>query len=105
MSLEEELNVALNATIEIAKKHGYVPTYFVQMLAKYGGVETAKRLLVKSEPQTGLFELWRLELLYESMEAVIWDNPKFHRLFTAIEIEEAHRRLDELGYFKESSKE
>ena len=70
------------------------------MLAEHGGVETAKRLLAKSEPQEGLFELWRLGLLHESMEAVIWDNPRYHPLFTKDEIGEARRRLDELEYFK-----
>jgi hypothetical protein len=100
MSLESEFDDALQGTYEAARKRGYVATYFLQMLEEYGAVETAKRLLAKSEPQTGLFELWELGLLHESMEAVIWDNPRFHLFFTAEEIGEAHRRLDELGYFK-----
>ena len=70
------------------------------MLADYKGRETAKRLFAKTEPQTGLFELWELGLLDESMEAVIWDNPRFHPLFTSDEIGEAHRRLEELKYFE-----
>lgn len=69
------------------------------MLNDYGGVETAKRLLAKSEPQTGLFELWRLNILHESMEAVICDNPRYHVFFTAEELGEARRRLEELRYF------
>lgn len=100
MGLEAEFTQALEGTIEAAKQRGYVPTYFMQMLGQYGGVETAKRLLVKSEPQEGLIELWRLNLLHESMEAVICDNPRFHELFDQEEIEKAHNRLDELGYFK-----
>ena len=100
MGLEAEFTQALEGTIEAAKKHGYIPTYFMQMLAEHGGVETAKRLLAKSEPQTGLFELWQLNLLHESMEAVICDNPRFQSLFTKEEIDEARRRLDELNYSK-----
>ena len=100
MSLETEFTEALRGTIVAAKKRGYNPTYFTQMLDELGGKETAKRLLAKREPQTGLFELWRLDLLHESMEAVVDDNPCFHILFTQDEIHEAHRRLDELGYFK-----
>lgn len=100
MSLEIEFTDAMEGTIEAAKKRGYIPTYFVQMLAEHGAMETAKRLLAKSEPQTGLFELWELELLHESMEAVIWDNPRFHPLFTSDEIGEAHKRLEALGYFE-----
>jgi len=70
------------------------------MLAEHGAVETAKRLLAKSEPQTGLCQLWELDLLHESVEAVISDNPRFHQFFTPAEISEAHRRLEELDYFK-----
>ena len=100
MSLEAEFTQALEGTIEAARKRGYVPTYFMQMLAEHGGVETAKRLLGKSEPQTGLFELWQLDLLHESMEAVVLLE-KFRLLFTEVELTEARRRLEELGYFKE----
>jgi hypothetical protein len=41
------------------------------MLEAHGGKETAKRLLAKAEPQAGLFELWNLGLLHESLEAVV----------------------------------
>ena len=40
----------------------YFATYFKGMLDQYGGVETAKRLLAKSQPQTGLFRLLDLKL-------------------------------------------
>lgn len=99
MRLDSEFTHALEGTIEAARKRGYVPTYFLQMLAEHGGVETAKRLLAKSEPQTGLFELWQLNLLHESMEAAVLQD-KFHSLFTEAELAEAHRRLEELGYFE-----
>ena len=99
MSLEAEFTQALEGTVEAAKAHKYVPTYFIQMLAEYGGVETAKRLLAKPGPQAGLFELYNLGLLHESMEAVIWDNPRFHKLFTKAEMEEVKRRLEDMGYF------
>ena len=100
MGLKEEFAQALDGTVVAAKARGYIPTYFIQMLSEYGGVETAKRLLAKSEPQTGLFELWNLGILHDSMEAVICDNFRFHPLFEAAEIAEAHRRLEELNYFK-----
>jgi hypothetical protein len=99
MGLKEELTEALRGTYEDARKRGYVATYFLQMLEEHGGVETAKRLLAKSEPQTGLFELWKLDLLHESMEAVVLQG-KFRNLFTESELAEAHRRLEELGFFK-----
>ena len=99
MSLETEFEEALRGTYEAARKRGYVATYFLQMLDEHGGVETAKRLLAKSAPQTGLFELWNRGIINESMEAVICDSPKFHRLFTQEEINEARRRLEELNFF------
>ncbi len=100
MGLEEEFTRALEGTVEAAKARNYVPGYFIQMLAEHGGVDTAKRLLAAGQPQDGLFKLWELGLLHESMEAVICDNPRFHALFTPQELQEAHRRLEELGYFK-----
>lgn len=104
MSLEEEFEKELWRTVDVARDNGYIPTYFMQMLNEHGGVNTAKRLLEKPEPQAGLFELWKLHLLYQSMEAVVNDNPRFHILFTKDEIYEAHRRLEELEYFREGTK-
>src|SRR5687768_12257027 len=100
MNLQDQLTNELRGTYEAARKRGYVATYFLQMLEEHGGVETAKRLLAKSNPQTGLFELWQMDLLPESMEAIVLQD-KFKELFTAEELAEAHQRLEELGYFKE----
>ena len=99
MSLEAEFTQALEGTVEEAKARKYNPTYFMQMLRQYGGVGTAKRLLASKETQTGLFELYHRELLHESMEAVVLQE-KFRPLFTQEELAEAHRRLEELDYFK-----
>lgn len=99
MGLEAEFEHKLRNTYEAAKARGYFATYFDQMLNEHGGVETAKRLLAKTEPQTGLFELYNLELLADSMEAVVIQE-RFHSLFTEKEIAEAHKRLEELDYFK-----
>ena len=99
MDLEAELTSVLLGTYEAAQVHGYIATYFLQVLEEYKGLKTAKRLLAVSEPQTGLYKLWELHLLHESMEAVVLQE-RFRSLFTEAEINEAHRRLDELGYFK-----
>ena len=98
MKLEDQLTEDLRGTYESARERGYVATYFLKMLDQYGGVETARRLLAKSEPQNGLFELWRLNLLHESMEAIVLQE-QYQTLFTEAELAEAHRRLDELGFF------
>jgi ethanolamine utilization protein EutA (predicted chaperonin) len=99
MSLEEEFDHHLHQLGESTKKHNYIPTYFIRMLEEFGGVETAKRLLQKSDAQQGLFTLWELGLLKESVEAAVI-NEKFQSLFTKEEIEEARRRLEALGYFE-----
>jgi hypothetical protein len=98
MMLEDQLTEGLRGTYEAARSRGYIATYFLQMLEEYGGLETAKRLLAVSEPQTGLYKLWELHLLNESMEAVVLQE-RFRSLFTQAEMNEARRRLDELGYF------
>ena len=99
MTLEDELTSALRGTYEAARARGYIATYFIQMLEEYGGLETAKRLLAVSEPQTGLYKLWELHLLNESMEAVVLQE-RFRSLFTQAEMNEARRRLEELNYLK-----
>lgn len=99
MSLEDQLTVALRGTYESARERGYIATYFLQMLEEHGGLETARRLLGVSEPQAGLFRLWELGLLHESMEAVVLQE-KFRSLFTEAEVNEARQRLEKLDYFK-----
>lgn len=71
------------------KECKYNPTRFNQMLAQYGGVETAKRLIRESirtgnasDGFTTLHLVGRLDL---SMEDSVCD-PKYSELFTAEEI-------------------
>jgi hypothetical protein len=97
MDLEEEFTQALWGTVEAAKAKKYYPTYFMQMLEKYDGLGTAQRLLATQETQTGLLKLYELDLLGESMEAVVLQE-KFRPLFTKHELAEARRRLEELGF-------
>lgn len=96
--LSAEFNELMQTTFEEGAKRGYYPTYFLQMLAQYGGVETAKRLLAKQEIQAGLIRLYELGLLTTSAEAHVLEE-RFATLFTQAERDEAYRRLKELGYF------
>lgn len=98
-TLEEQFHHAMIGVYENAKDHDYFATYFKQMLDTYQGVETAKRLLAKQEIQEGLMKLWEMKLLDQCMEALVIQE-RFKPLFTNAEIAEAHRRLEELGYFK-----
>jgi hypothetical protein len=84
------------ATYDEAAKHGYRPTYFLQMVEQYKGVGAARRLL-RGEQQQGLFHLHKLGLLRISMEALVLDE-RFRCLFSEKELAEARRRLHALGY-------
>ena len=95
--LEKRFSQALEGTVLAAKNAGYYPSYFSQMLSKYSGVQTAKRLLSSSKTQEGLDKLWELGLLSESMEAVVMQEC-FKSLFTDEERGEALKRLQERGY-------
>ncbi len=97
MKLEDEFEKVLWGTVRAAREHGYNPTYFLQMLEQHGGIEAARRLLSNQEIQPGLIKLCELNLLADSVEAIVL-QPRFHQLFTAAEREEAKRRLTELGY-------
>ena len=100
--LEREFSAAMATTYEEGAKRGYYPTYFMQMLDQCGGVETARRLLAKREVQSGLMKLWKLGLLGSSMEAFVIQE-RYRPLFSEDEVNEARRRLRELGYFKDLS--
>ncbi len=97
--LAAEFNNSMTITVEEGMKRGYYPSYFVQMVHQHGGVETAKRLLAKREIQAGLLKLYELDLLDSSLEAYVIRD-RFAPLFTEAERQEAKRRLEELGYFR-----
>jgi hypothetical protein len=102
--LAVEFTKDIRTTYAEGIKRGYIPTYFMQMVEEYGGVETAKRLLAKKEIQTGLMTLWELGLLDCSTEAYVVKE-KYASLFTSEEISEAKRRLEELGFSWEKSQQ
>lgn len=102
MSLEDDFTTALWCTVDAARRRHYTPTYFMQMLGKYGGVETAKRLTATEDMQQGLMTLFELGLLDESMEAVMLRDA-FRPLFADSELAEARRRLEVLGWRAEST--
>lgn len=82
---------------EKAKEFGYTPTYFLGMVNELGGVKAAKRLLRGDNISYGLWRLCEEGRLDLSMEALVIRDP-WRLLFTDAELENARRRLDELGY-------
>ena len=97
MCNENEFHHAMIGVADYANKNQF-GIRFRQMIDQFGAVETAKRLLSHHDIQTGLMRLWELHALENSMEALLIQE-RFRCLFTEEEIEEAHRRLKELGYF------
>ena len=98
--LEKKFEAELIYKMQRAKKEcKYNPTRFNQMLARYGGVETAKRL-IQSEMETGqtsdgfgtLFICGRLDL---SMEESVCKE-EYQSLFSEQEIEYCRNLLGKI---------
>ena len=96
-TLEKQFHHSMIAIADFANQHKF-GIRFRQMIDEYGAVEAAKRLLATREIQTGLMRLWEMKSLSKSMEALVIQE-RFRPLFTEEEVAEAHRRLEELGYF------
>ena len=79
---------------------GYNPAVFRRMLGEHGGVETCRRLINAREPSQGYTQLWEHKRLDLTVEAYIWDNKRWHPLFTPEELENCRGRLEEYGYFE-----
>ncbi len=97
--LEDQFHGSMIGIADFANQHRF-GIRFRQMIERYGGVDAAKRLLDSGEIQTGLKRLWELEALDKSMEALVLQD-RFKTLFNEEEVQEAHRRLEELRYFEE----
>ncbi len=78
---------------------GYKATRFFVMLSEHRGVETAKRLIHSSTVSEGYTALWERKHLDLTVEAIIYDNPKWHPLFTADELAVCRDRLEKYRYF------
>lgn len=98
--LESQFLHAMIGIADFANEHNF-GYRFRQMIGDYGAVEAARRLLISEEIQTGLMRLWELNALDKLMESLIVQD-RFQSLFTQSEINEAQRRLDQLGYFQKS---
>lgn len=87
----------LDGSEMLRKKHGYNPTYFLQMVHQHGGVQAVRMLMKSSNFQDGLTSLWEIGRLDASIEAAVL-NPKWASLFTDAEKKEAKKRLMALDY-------
>jgi hypothetical protein len=96
--LDERFHIAMVDLYARAKKElGYVGARYLQMTMDRGAVEAAKALLGSPHAQDGLTRLWEERRLDLSLEALVIKEP-WRQLFTRSELEEAERRLREMGY-------
>lgn len=77
----------------------YTPSYYIQMVSEYGGLETARRLINSSTPSEGYERLYLLKRLDLTVEALVNDNREWHPLFTRVELKRARERLQSYRYF------
>jgi hypothetical protein len=71
----------------------YKASQLFQMLSDSGGLATAKKLLNSADESLGYTELWRRGRLDLTVEALIYDNPRWHPLFTQDELHKCVERL------------
>lgn len=100
-TLEDEFNMAMFDLYRRTRNEtSYIPTIFYNMLINDGGLNTAHKLLSTTNPSSGYVELWELHRLDLTVEAYIWNNPKFHELFSPDDLKAAQKRLNDYGYLK-----
>ena len=96
MSLEDQFHAEMVRIYHEATEFGYYPNYFLRMVAEHGGLAAAKQLL-NSGPTDGFVRLWEEGRLDLSVEALAIQEP-WDDLFTDAELNEATKRLEDLGF-------
>lgn len=94
-SLSQRFNTRMRGAYTTAKSLGYDPKGFASMIAEHGFVGATRILLRPGPAQSGFDTLWSMKRLDLSVESIV-ANEDWGDLFTAAEVEEARRRLDEL---------
>ena len=95
-AIKAEFHEAMLGVYRNAKDIGYNASRFLRMLSESEGVDVAKKLIPSMSD--GFAKLWKLGRLDLSVEAVIVNTPKFHRLFSQNEIDMCRKRLADCGY-------
>jgi len=99
VSLESQFDEAMhNIYVTAVREAKYTPHEFHRMLMERGGVATAKVLINRSKPSDGYTNLYLRGFLQLTVEAVIFDDPRWHPLFTSGELDICRKRLIEYEY-------
>ncbi|MCC4241140.1 hypothetical protein [Thalassospira povalilytica] len=97
MGTPEKFTEAMFANYRAAKAElGYNATYFLKMLNDRKGVGTARALLASPRHHDGYTELYKLQRLDLSVEALVL-NEEWRDLFLPEELDIARNRLREAG--------
>lgn len=100
--LEKQFDTAMMEIYTRAKSEaGYNASIFHQLLVRQGGLFTAKQLINDRKESTGYTELFLRKRLDLTVEAVVYDNPKWHPLFDKDELHKINMRLKKYGYFEQ----
>jgi hypothetical protein len=98
-SLIDEFEQAMHNIYHRAlSEAGYKASAFQNMLFAHGALETARRLILSSKVSTGYTALWEKKRLDLTVEALIHDDEKWHKLFSAEELAICIKRLKEYEY-------
>jgi hypothetical protein len=97
-ALTRRLDRAMQEVYTRAKQEaGYDAKAYLSMLATYGGLGTARRLLESRSVSDGFVALWERKRIDLAVENVVL-RPEFEPLFTEDERETARRRLRDYGF-------
>ncbi|WP_319479730.1 hypothetical protein [uncultured Draconibacterium sp.] len=95
----EEFNQAMYEIYKHAKSEvKYNANRYLRMLDKHGGLETARILLNASSVSEGYITLWEKGRIDLTMEALIYNNPRYYILFSEQELTIVTKRLKDYGY-------
>ena len=99
MALAEEFDEGmLNIYRRALTEAHYNASRFMQMLNDHRGVETARLLIRASTVSVGYTALYLRGKLSLTVEAVIYDNPKWHALFSPEKLRICESRLRDYKY-------
>jgi len=82
------------------KEAKYKASGFLNMLLEHRGLETARRLIHSPRVSDGYTALWERRRLDLTVEALIYNNEKWHALFSPAELSICKKRLESYGYLK-----
>ncbi len=97
-TLEKEFHEKMMDVHRRAKNEcSYNAKAFHQMLSRYGGLETAHRLLRGKTPQYGFAQLWECGCLHITVECLVLDA-RYREFFEESELGVARKRLQDHGF-------